>query len=145
MPMITLADGRELEIEVTGPDDGPVLLFSHGTPGGSSQLAPLAREAHGRGLRLVTWSRPGYGASTRRAGRTVADDVHDVSAILDHLGADTCLVAGWSGGGPHALAAGTLLPERVRGVLCLAGGGAVRRRGPGLPGRHGRGQRRGVR
>jgi pimeloyl-ACP methyl ester carboxylesterase len=31
------------------------------------------------------------------------------------------LVAGWSGGGPHALACGALLPDRVRGVLCVAG------------------------
>jgi pimeloyl-ACP methyl ester carboxylesterase len=84
-------------------------------------MGPLARGAHARGLRLVTWSRPGYGVSTRRAGRSVADDVDDVADLLDHLGADTCLVAGWSGGGPHALAAGALLPDRVQGVLCMAG------------------------
>ena len=29
--------------------------------------------------------------------------------------------AGWSGGGPHALACGALLSDRVRGVLCIAG------------------------
>jgi pimeloyl-ACP methyl ester carboxylesterase len=51
----------------------------------------------------------------------VADAVGDVGAILDHLGADTCLVAGWSGGGPHALACGALLGDRVRAVLCIAG------------------------
>jgi pimeloyl-ACP methyl ester carboxylesterase len=121
MTMIALADGRDLEIEVSGPDDGAVLAFHHGTPGGSEQIRALARAAHARGLRLVTWSRPGYGASTRRAGRSVADDVDDVAAVLDHLGADTCLVAGWSGGGPHALACGALLPDRVRAVLCIAG------------------------
>jgi pimeloyl-ACP methyl ester carboxylesterase len=121
MPIITLPDGRDLELEVTGPDDGGLLLFHHGTPGASSQLGPIAREAHGHDLRLVTWSRPGYGASSRQAGRTVADAVGDVGAILDHLGADTCLVAGWSGGGPHALACGALLGDRVRAVLCIAG------------------------
>jgi pimeloyl-ACP methyl ester carboxylesterase len=121
MSVISLPDGRELEVEVSGPEGAPVLLFCHGTPGASTQMGPLARGAHARGLRLVTWSRPGYGASTRRAGRSVADDVDDAAAVLDHLGVDTCLVAGWSGGGPHALAAGALLPERVRGVLCMAG------------------------
>ena len=30
MPTIILADGRELEVEVSGPDTGPVLLFHHG-------------------------------------------------------------------------------------------------------------------
>jgi pimeloyl-ACP methyl ester carboxylesterase len=118
---LSLTDGRDLEVEVSGPEGSPVLLFCHGTPGGSAQLGARARGAHQRGLRLVTWSRPGYGASTRRAGRTVADDVDDVAAVLDHVGADTCLVAGWSGGGPHALATGALLADRVRGVLCIAG------------------------
>ncbi len=119
--VLSLTDGRDLEVEVSGPEDAPVLLFSHGTPGGSSQYGGFARGCAERGLRLATWSRPGYGASSRRAGRTVADDVDDAAAVLDHVGADTCLVAGWSGGGPHALAAGALLPDRVRGVLCIAG------------------------
>jgi len=121
MTTITLTDGRHLELEVSGPDDGDVLVFHHGTPGASEQMRAMARAAEARGLRLVTWSRPGYGASTRHAGRTVADVVADTVAVLDHLGADSCLVAGWSGGGPHALACGALLPDRVRGVLCIAG------------------------
>jgi pimeloyl-ACP methyl ester carboxylesterase len=121
MTMLALADGRDLEIEVTGPDDGPVLLFHHGTPGASRQFRGMADEVHARGHRLVTWSRAGYGASTRRPGRTVADEVDDALAVLDHLGVDDCVVAGWSGGGPHALACGALAADRVRGVLCIAG------------------------
>lgn len=45
----------------------------------------------------------------------------DVAAVLTHLGAPRCLVAGWSGGGPHALATGSRLPEQVGGILCIAG------------------------
>lgn len=121
MSTIPLSDGRDLEVEVTGPEDGPVLLFHHGTPGASRQFEGMAAEAHARGHRLVTWSRAGYGSSTRRRGRSVADEVDDALAVLDHLGADRCVVAGWSGGGPHALACGALAPERVRAVLCIAG------------------------
>jgi pimeloyl-ACP methyl ester carboxylesterase len=121
MTTITLTDGRELEVEVSGPDGGAVLLFHHGTPGGSEQMRTMARAVHARGMRLVTYSRAGYGASTRHAGRTVADVVPDTAAVLDELGAETCLMAGWSGGGPHALACGALLADRVRGVLCIAG------------------------
>src|SRR5689334_15387896 len=121
MTTITLPDGRDLEVEVTGPDDGPVLLFHHGTPGASLQLRGMADEAHTRGHRLVTWSRAGYGASSRRPGRSVADEVDDARAVLDHVGVEECVVAGWSGGGPHALACGALLADRVRGVLCIAG------------------------
>ena len=123
MSTITLRDGSDLEVEVTGPDEGPVLLFHHGTPGGSVQFSAMAHEVHARGHRLVTWSRAGYGASTRRPGRSVADEVTDATAVLDHLGAESCVVAGWSGGGPHALACGALASERVRGVLSIAGAG----------------------
>ena len=44
----------------------------------------------------------------------------DVTAVLDHLDAPRCLTAGWSGGGPHALATGARLADRVAGVLSIA-------------------------
>ena len=106
---------------MSGPADGTPLLFHHGTPGSVTQLRSLQRAAAERSLRLVTWSRPGYGGSTRQPGRSVVDVVADAASVLDHLGADRCLVAGWSGGGPHALATAARLPDRVAGVLCIAG------------------------
>lgn len=119
--MVTLSDGRELEVEITGPDGAPVLAFHHGTPGGSAQYPAMSAAAAERGVRFLTWSRAGYGNSTRRPGRDVASEVRTLEALLDHLGVDDCLVAGWSGGGPHALACGALLPQRVRAVLSIAG------------------------
>jgi pimeloyl-ACP methyl ester carboxylesterase len=121
MPAITLPDERALEIAVAGPDDGPVIVFHHGTPGSSIPLPAHVRGAAARGHRLVTTSRPGYGASTRQPGRSVADVADDTAAVLDHLGVDACLTMGWSGGGPHAMACGALLPDRVHGVLVIAG------------------------
>jgi pimeloyl-ACP methyl ester carboxylesterase len=118
---IELPDGRRLEVEVSGPEDGTPLVFHHGTPGSAYQFRAIQRAAHSRGLRLVTFSRAGYGSSTRRPGRSVVDVVGDVSAVLAHLGAERCLVAGWSGGGPHALATGARLAEQVAGVLVIAG------------------------
>ncbi|MGI3783057.1 MAG: alpha/beta fold hydrolase [Janthinobacterium lividum] len=121
MPLLRTPDGRSLDVAVTGPDGAVPLLFHHGTPSSVVQVRALQRATAARSLRLVTWSRPGYGASTRRRGRRVVDDADDAAALLDHLGADRCLVAGWSGGGPHALASAARLPERVAGVLCIAG------------------------
>jgi pimeloyl-ACP methyl ester carboxylesterase len=122
LPMtITLSDGRELDVLVTGPTDGIPLVFHHGTPGCVEQFREMQRASSARGLRLVTFSRAGYGASTRKAGRSVADVADDVAAVLDSIGVDRCLVAGWSGGGPHALATGTRLAERVAGVLVIGG------------------------
>ena len=119
MTTIELTDGRVLDVHDAG-GDGDVLLFHHGTPGSLTQL-PMMVEAAGRcGLRMVTYSRPGYGASTRQAGRSVADVVADVEQVLDHLGVERCVTAGWSGGGPHALAMAALVPERTGGALVIA-------------------------
>ncbi len=123
MTLLTLSDGRLLDVAVSGPADGTPLVFHHGTPGSVKASRAIERAAHRRGLRLVTTSRAGYGASTRAPGRAVVDVVPDVSAVLDHLGADRCLVAGWSGGGPHALATAARLGDRVAGALSIAGVG----------------------
>src|SRR5689334_10818621 len=123
MTMITLPDGRELETEISGPEDGRVLVFHHGTPGCHVQLPQMQQAAAERGLRLVTWARPGYAGSTRHHGRTVSSVAADTAAVLDVLGAQDCLVAGRSGGGPHALACAALLPDRVRAALVIAGVG----------------------
>jgi pimeloyl-ACP methyl ester carboxylesterase len=50
----------------------------------------------------------------------VVDVVADTEAVLAHLGADRCLVAGWSGGGPHALACAARLAEAAA-ALVIAG------------------------
>lgn len=126
---VPLPDGRSLEVALSGPEDGLVLLDHHGTPGTAQQSAHLKREAHARGLRLVSCTRPGGGRSTRNPGRSVADVAADMQAVLDHLGADRCITIGGSGGGPHTLATGALLPERVVAVVCLCG---VRPYGPGF-------------
>jgi pimeloyl-ACP methyl ester carboxylesterase len=121
--LLELPDGRQLDIEVSGPGDGVPVLFHHGTPGAVPQMRAMRRAVHARGCRLVTYSRAGYGGSTRRPGRSVADVVPDVVAVLDHLDAPRCVVAGWSGGGPHALASGARAAERVAGVLVISGVG----------------------
>jgi pimeloyl-ACP methyl ester carboxylesterase len=117
---IRLADGRRLDVRLSGPADGLPLVFHHGTPGAATAVRALERAAHARGLRLVTTSRPGYGDSERRPGRSVADVADDMAAVLGAIGAERCLVAGWSGGGPHALACAARLPQ-ASAVLVIAG------------------------
>lgn len=118
---VHLADGRSLDCYASGPQDGEVLLFHHGTPGSGVPFRALEQAAHRLGLRVVTTSRPGYGDSTRHPGRRVVDVVADTIAVLDAVGAERCRVAGWSGGGPHALACGAGMSACVEAVLVIAG------------------------
>lgn len=117
--LVRTADGRDLEILVTGPGDGLPLVFHHGTPQAAVPFGILERPATERGLRTISYSRPGYGRSTPRPDAattaTVADDANDTAAVLDALGLDTFVTLGWSGGGPRALACAAMLPTR-----CLA-------------------------
>lgn len=118
---VALRDGRELAVAVSGPAGGVPLLYHHGTPGCLLQPAASRAVCAERGLRLVTYTRAGGQGSTRKPGRAVADVAADMEDVLDTLGAERCLVAGKSGGGPHALATGALLPERVAAVISIAG------------------------
>lgn len=118
------ADGREIEYFDAGSIDGLPLVCHHGTPYCAVGYAPWIEPAEAFGIRVIAYSRPGYGVSTRLKGRDVAHAVEDTASLLDHLGIDTFVTAGWSGGGPHALACGALLAERCKGVATLAGVGA---------------------
>jgi pimeloyl-ACP methyl ester carboxylesterase len=117
---LTLASGRQLDVWLAGPDDGTPLLFIPGTPSSGLPFPPAVEQLAARGLRYVAFSRAGYGASTRSPHRTVADVVEDAGAVLDSIGADRAWVAGWSGGGPHALACAALLANRVLGTALIA-------------------------
>ncbi|MFI5735974.1 alpha/beta fold hydrolase [Kribbella sp. NPDC051587] len=121
MRQLEVSGGRVLEYVVEGPAGGRPLVFHHGTPGVALTLEPVAEAAARHGLRFVTHSRPGYSDSTSQPGRRVADVADDVSALLDALGADDFITIGWSGGGPHALACATLLPDRCRAAAIIAG------------------------
>jgi pimeloyl-ACP methyl ester carboxylesterase len=110
-----------LEYLVSGPPDGRTLLFQPGTPNSAALFRAVVEPAAELGLRTVSYSRPGYGQSTPRPGRSVADAAGDIETVLDAVGAQEFVTLGWSGGGPHALAAGALLPERCRAVAVLAG------------------------
>ena len=112
-------DGRTLDVYVGGPEDAVPLLFHNGTPSSGQLYAPFVEAASKLGLRMVSFSRAGYGSSTRHPGRSVADVVPDLAAVLDHLGADRFYTLGWSGGGPHALACAALLPARLIGAATV--------------------------
>src|SRR6185369_4522015 len=86
---LTLADGRALDVAVAGARGGRAIVFHGGTPIAGIPYAPFVAAAAERGAWLVHYSRPGYAGSSRQPGRSVADCVRDVTALLDHLGIES--------------------------------------------------------
>ena len=113
-------DGRTLAIEEAGDPDGHPVLVHEGTPNSRHLYPPAAIDAAARGLRLISYDRPGYGGSSPQPGRTVADCAADVRAICADLGIDRLAMWGISGGGPHVLACAALLPGLVTAAASLA-------------------------
>ena len=96
------------------------MLVHGGTPNCRLLADSWLKDAEARGIRLISYDRPGYGGSTSQPGRSVADSASDVRTIAGALGIDRLAIWGYSGGGPHALACAALLPELVSAAATLA-------------------------
>jgi pimeloyl-ACP methyl ester carboxylesterase len=121
---LELGDGRRIRVYDTGSsgaDGGLVVIWHHGTPNTGPPPAPLFPASRRLGIRWIGYDRPGYGGSTPEAGRDIASAARYSRLVADALGVDRFAVMGHSGGGPHALACGALLPERVLAVVSGAG------------------------
>jgi pimeloyl-ACP methyl ester carboxylesterase len=119
---IQTSDDRPLAYAEIGDPDGTPVFVLHGTPGSRlSGRHPNPMRVADAGLRVITYDRPGYGRSSRHAGRAVVDCVADIAELADALGIERFVVTGGSGGGPHALAVAARLPERVIRAECNVG------------------------
>jgi pimeloyl-ACP methyl ester carboxylesterase len=119
---VPTSDGRTLEVLTAGDPGGYPFLFHCGSPSAVAEYDVFDEVTTSLGLRMVTFSRPGYGRSTpRSAPGRMADDVAESVTVLDRLGIGEFITLGWSGGGPRALACAALLPDRCRAAATLAG------------------------
>lgn len=114
---LNLADGRTVGFSDYGRPDGAPVIWCHGGPGNRLPAAGAHETAAALGLRIIGIDRPGYGLSSLRPGRTIADWVPDGLAVADHLGLQRFFTVGVSTGGAYALALAALAPGRVRGVV----------------------------
>jgi pimeloyl-ACP methyl ester carboxylesterase len=115
---VETADGRRLRVEVAGDGDRVVVVHV-GSPNAGVLYERWVHDAAARGLTLITYDRPGYGGSSPQPGRTVADCAADVRAISEAVGFARCVVWGFSGGGPHALACAAVLGDLVSAVATI--------------------------
>jgi pimeloyl-ACP methyl ester carboxylesterase len=115
-------DDRVLRVRDAGDPEGAVVLYFHGTPGSRLDVSFGDEAAAERGVRLVSFDRPGYGGSTpaRFGLAALAADAH---AIADELGVARFATLGMSGGGPGALAAAAIGGGRVTRVGVASGAG----------------------
>jgi len=117
---ISTENGHKIRIIEAGQPNGIPVLVHNGTPGSRLLYHPWVKDAESRGIRLISYDRPGYGGSTSKPGRTVASAADDVAAIAKELKLSRLSVWGVSGGGPHALACAALLPNLVVAAAALA-------------------------
>lgn len=102
-------------VQVASLGSGPALLVVHGMPGDWRQARLVAEDlAESFEVHLVT--RPGYGRTPLRSGRTPLAQAALYAALFDALGIDRAVVLGISGGGPSAYALAALHPDRCAGL-----------------------------
>jgi len=136
--MIAATDGTLLQMWAS-EGTGVPLVISNGL--GTPPAAWPTITKPGSGFRSVTWYQRGLGGSERPrdpAAIRVEDHTDDLGAVMDAAGMDRALVLGWSVGVNIAFEYAQRHPERVAGILGVAGvpGGSLRSMygSVGLPG-----------
>lgn len=112
-----LPGGRKLGFAEGGDPKGAPVFYFHGFPGSRLEATLLPAS----GVRLIGVDRPGYGLSTARPYRTLADWPGDIAALADHLGLKRFGVVGVSGGGPYAASVAHGLGSRVNALALVCG------------------------
>lgn len=123
-----LPDLRRLTVHEYGDPHGAACFYLPGTPASGLAGAAYDDAASAAGVRLLAIDRPGYGGSDPHPGRTLLDLADDVVHVADSLALGRFAVMGESGGGPHALAVGSRVPERVSVLLVTSGAGPASER-----------------
>lgn len=115
------ADGTRLR-GWAGDGDGPPLLLCNGL--GTIPQAWPALLTPDSGYRTLTWYQRGTFGSARPADESrirVQDHVADAVALMDARGVQRALVASWSVGVNVAFELAERYPDRVAGLLAVAG------------------------
>ena len=116
MPYARIDDGIDLYYELTGPEDGPVVIQFGGGLFGRHNFGFVNDGFRERGFRLLSFDARGYGASTSpREWYTIEGWADDGAKLLDALGLDRVLVHGTSMGGMIAIAFTATHGRRVIG------------------------------
>jgi pimeloyl-ACP methyl ester carboxylesterase len=109
-----------------GPDDGPTVLLLHGWPYDIHSYGEVAPRLAAAGYRVVVPYLRGFGTTRFLSGATVRNGEQavlavDALALMDALGIETAVVAGFDWGARTADIIAALWPERVSGLVSVSG------------------------
>jgi proline iminopeptidase len=111
-------NGNELEVEVFGADDAPVLIAHHGAPGLGSRAEPKATFApFADTFRVIAFDARGSGVSEGKPPFTHEQWVADVETLREWAGAERFVMAGGSYGGFIAMEYAIRYPQRLTALV----------------------------
>jgi pimeloyl-ACP methyl ester carboxylesterase len=130
---LTVRDGTRIGYQTSG--SGPCIVLANGLGGThltfkhiSDVLGDYASEPQGEqvplGYHTICWDYRGLYTSAAPAdpkANTVAHQVDDLMAILDHERIDACVIVGWSMGVQVGFEAIKRYPARVKGLFAING------------------------
>ncbi len=109
-----------------GPADGPPVILLHGWPYDIQSFAEVAPMLAAAGYRAIAPHLRGYGSTRFLSDETMRNGqpsalAADVVALMDALGINQAIVAGYDWGGRSADIVAALWPERVKGLISVSG------------------------
>jgi pimeloyl-ACP methyl ester carboxylesterase len=109
-----------------GPANGPAVLLLHGWPYDIHSYEEVTPRLAAAGHRVIVPYLRGYGTTRFLSSETVRNGEQaalavDTIALLDALGIETAVVAGFDWGARTADIAAALWPERVSGLVSVSG------------------------
>ncbi|WP_433222491.1 alpha/beta fold hydrolase [Dactylosporangium sp. CS-047395] len=118
--MIEMDDGVRLRTWTAGVAGGPAVVLLHGGPGLRDYLAPVGALIEDLGL-IHRYDQRGTGDSAWPGTHSPARHVRDLRLLLDAWGHERVVLAGHSYGCTLACSFLLACPERVAGLILLAG------------------------
>lgn len=118
---VVASDGTRLRAWRTG-GPGPTVVISNGLGAPAEAWPGLVRA--GSGFDVLGWDHRGLGGSARPADPDrirVRDHADDLLAVMDAEGVERALLVGWSIGVGVAFELALSHPDRVAGILAVAG------------------------
>jgi pimeloyl-ACP methyl ester carboxylesterase len=106
----------------SGPADGPAVMLMHGFPYDVHSYVDVAPQLAAQGCRVIVPYLRGYGptrfrdANTPRSGEQAAVGA-DMMALMDAIGIERAVFAGYDWGGRAACVGAALWPERCIGLV----------------------------